>query len=63
MQSVPDPVFLDGQPTLATGQCCDLKIDSVSTRVWLCRGDKSVSIERLRDGKWVLIYDHGQQIR
>lgn len=39
-------------PTLATGQSQDLKIDTGSRRVWLCRVTDTVEHERLIDGRW-----------
>jgi hypothetical protein len=38
--------------TLATGQCCDLKVDTGQMRVWLCRVEGGVTTERLRGGRW-----------
>ena len=51
---------LEGLPTLAVGQCCDLKIDDGTNRVWLCRCgvedgmpfDNSVTVEINDNGRW-----------
>lgn len=48
---------LEALPTLAQGQCCDLKIDDGKTRTWVCRctraeGGCGVSQERLINGRW-----------
>ena len=48
-------------PTLATGQTCNLKIDTGDVRVWLCRCgiadgmpyDDAVTVEELIGGRWV----------
>lgn len=54
--------ILKDMPTLAVGQCCSLKVDSFPTRVWLCRGDGSVSIEMYNPSAgWYNVVDHGQQ--
>jgi hypothetical protein len=42
-------------PTLCVGQCCSLKIDTGTMRVWLCRVGDGVSIERYRDGRWTVV--------
>lgn len=40
-------------PTLATGQCCDLKVDLGEIRVWVCRVGGGVTVERQDDrGCW-----------
>ena len=52
---------LRDRPTLSTGQADDLKIDTGSTRVWLCRCgvadgmpyDDAITVEHLIDGRWV----------
>lgn len=45
--------LLAEMPTLYQGQCCDCKVDTGEMRVWLCRVEGGVSVERLRDGRWV----------
>lgn len=49
------PAELRDLPTLCTGQCCSLKIETPTMRVWLCRVAGGVTIERLRDGCWVVV--------
>ena len=57
---------LEGKPTLCTGQADDLKFDDGKTRVWLSRCttadgepyDNHVSVEKLIDGKWVLVDEY-----
>ncbi len=52
---------LEGLPTLAQGQTCDLKLQVGDRRVWLCRCsvengepyNNKVTIERLDNGCWV----------
>lgn len=41
--------------TLSTGQCCSLKIDSGTERVWYCRVGGGVSVEHLINGRWVTV--------
>ena len=48
---------LEKMPTLCKGQADDLKIDIGTKRVWVSRVDGSVSVEELKDGKWVLSDD------
>lgn len=52
------------QKVLAVGQCCDLISDTGLERVWECRGGNqrvpARSRERLVDGRWVLVLNHGQ---
>jgi hypothetical protein len=48
---------LDSLPTLATGQADDLKIDTGNRRVWVSRVDGSVSVERLKNGRWEIVDD------
>ena len=45
---------LESLPTLATGQCCSLKIDDGARRVWICRVAGGVTVERYDDetGGW-----------
>jgi hypothetical protein len=53
--------YLRSLRTLATGQACDLKIDTGDRRVWISRcgpedGEpyaNRVTIERLRGGRWI----------
>jgi hypothetical protein len=53
---MPEPLYTPSElaelPTLSTGQCCSLKIDTGSMRVWLCRVAGGVTIQRLRGGRW-----------
>jgi hypothetical protein len=52
---------LENLPTLATGQADNLKIDTGTIRVWLCRCgiadgmpyDNAITVERLINGRWV----------
>jgi hypothetical protein len=52
---------LESLPTLSVGQADNLKVDSGRTRVWLSRCtvedgepfDNAVTVEELRDGRWV----------
>lgn len=52
---------LRDMPTLSVGQADNLKVDTGSTRVWLCRlgfvdgmpYDDQITIEHLVDGRWV----------
>ncbi len=50
-------------PTLAQGQCADLKVDDGERRVWVSRmtpedGEtQPVQVERLIDGCWVDVTD------
>lgn len=46
---------LKSLPTLATGQCCSLKIDDGTRRVWICRVGGGVSVERLIGGAWRVV--------
>lgn len=47
------PAELRKRPTLATGQCCSLKIDYGNIRVWLCRVGGGVTVESLMGDRWV----------
>ena len=52
---------IKGLPTLEKGHCCDLKVEDhgAGERVWLCRTDGTVSIERRdRDGHWTTVQGH-----
>lgn len=50
---------LDEHPTLAVGQCCDLKVEDANERWWLCRmpvgeTDHRVTIENYHpDTGWI----------
>lgn len=52
---------LNAMPTLCASQADDLKVDTGNKRVWLARVgvedgaqyDDMVSVETLRDGRWV----------
>lgn len=55
----------DSLPTLAEGQCCDLKIATGDVQYWVCRGGSEyfgsdvpmISIEQLNNGKWEFMRD------
>jgi len=57
---------LEDLPTLSVGQFDNLKIDTGSKRVWLCRCgvadgmpyDNQVTIEKLEDGRWIKIEEY-----
>lgn len=49
-------------PTLSTGQCCDLKREVNGYRYWLCRGNGTISVERLRNGRWRIDVDHQRSV-
>jgi hypothetical protein len=49
------PSDLEDLPTLSMGQCCSLKIETASMRVWLCRVAGGVTIEKYRDGQWGIV--------
>lgn len=41
-------------PTLEKGQCCNLKVDAGTIRIWLCRVGGGITIETLdANGVWV----------
>ncbi len=40
------PADLEDMPTLCVGQCCSLKIETPTMRVWLCRVAGGVTIEK-----------------
>ena len=46
---------IEGYPTLSIGQCCSLKVESDLLRVWLCRVQGGVTIERLVSGRWTIV--------
>jgi hypothetical protein len=57
------PDDLRDLPTLSTGQCCSLKLETETTdqfgtrshRVWLCRVGGGVTIETLNhEGRWLV---------
>lgn len=37
-------------PTISQGQCCDLKIDNPLERVWHCRVQGGITVERYSQG-------------
>ena len=39
---------LTSYPTLHTGQCCDCKVDTGTTRIWLCRVAGGITMEELQ---------------
>ena len=46
------PEELRNLPTLCVGQCCSLKIETETMRVWLCRVAGGVTIERYNGQRW-----------
>lgn len=48
------PKDLQDLPTLCVGQCCSLKIEEPTVRVWLCRVAGGVTVEhyRAKTGRW-----------
>jgi len=58
------PSELEDLPTLCTGQCCSLKIETPKMRVWLCRVGGGVSIEKYDGRRWEVVagdcYDTGE---
>lgn len=50
------PAELAKLPTIHQGQCCDCKIDTGDRRVWLCRVEGGVTIERLTKDGWVTVH-------
>jgi hypothetical protein len=48
---------LESMPTLCTGQCCSLKVETSTERLWICRVGGGISIERYarRTGRWKLV--------
>lgn len=59
------PKELEKLPTLCVGQCCSLKIQTDSMRVWLCRVSGGVTIERYdQSNGWTVVagdcYDTGE---
>jgi hypothetical protein len=49
------PQELREMPTLASGQTANLKIDTGTLRVWLCRVTNEVIYERLINGRWTIV--------
>ena len=45
---------LASKPTLYVGQCCDCKVDTGDTRIWLCRVEGGITMESLTNGKWII---------
>lgn len=39
-------------PTLAQGQCCDLKKEEFPYRYWVCRVTGNVTVENTTNGRW-----------
>lgn len=49
------PADLEPLRTLCKGQCCDLKREARTQRVWLCRTGGGVTVETRSDrGRWVV---------
>jgi len=46
-------------PTLHQGHFANLKIETETLRIWLCRVTDRVEIERLVDGCWVSDEENG----
>jgi hypothetical protein len=42
-------------PTLAQGQCCDLKAEENGRRYWICRMGGGVTVEKLIKGRWTIV--------
>lgn len=38
--------------TITVGQCCDLRRETSTQRVWLCRVGGGVTVETLHKGRW-----------
>jgi hypothetical protein len=63
-----EPHELRDLPTLAQGQCADLKIESPTWRVWLSRmtpadGEtRPVQYEKLTDGRWLSVDAQGVEL-
>ena len=57
---------LEEMPTISCGQADNLKIETEDMRVWLSRCgvedgmpyDNMVTIERLREGRWVTVHEY-----
>ena len=49
------PAELAALPTLCVGQCCSLKIETPTMRVWLCRVGGGVSIEKYNGERWEVV--------
>ena len=45
---------LKAMPTLCTGQCCSLKVETNTERLWLCRVAGGITLERFNqsEGRW-----------
>lgn len=46
---------LESMPTIHSSQCCNCKIDTGDTRVWVCRVGGGVTVEQLIGGRWEII--------
>lgn len=48
---------LRNAPTIAQGQCCDLKVETSQVRVWLCRASDAVTVEQYnpRTARWGMV--------
>ena len=57
MKTIWTPKYLRSLPTVHQGQCCDCKIDTGATRVWLCRVAGGVTLEAYspETGRWETI--------
>lgn len=49
------PQRIESLPNLCISQCCTLKLDDGTHRVWLCRVGGGVTIEKLQDGRWDVV--------
>ena len=46
------PYSIEILGTLCKGQCCNLKLDDGTHRVWLCRVAGGITVETLKNGRW-----------
>lgn len=48
---------LADMPTLCTGQCCSLKVETDRRRIWICRVGGGVSVETYdpKAGRWEVV--------
>jgi hypothetical protein len=49
------PANIEMLPTLCTSQCCSLKLEDTTNRVWICRVEGGVTVERLIEGRWAVV--------
>lgn len=55
---------LKSLPTVCGSQCCHLKIETPTYRVWLCSENLSVTVEQLNEdtGRWEMLEGHGKEV-